>query len=363
MTHYLVCKDAIKRLDPIFWREYSNFVGFGSFGPDLFYVKDVFISKAIKSFSYKKVSDEMHWDGTLDCFCAMLDYIKASAAPADVIGKMKAFAYGFYGHVVTDCVFHPFVYRSTCDHWRNHPEDEYKDHKNFEGMVDSYIFATKKNADPDFALDVAVGCGAGNNHDMLDPDIADLYMAGIRAAYSGKLDFEALFMKREFSDEKHPIHKAYEDFAKLIGGDFYAVGKIHYNFMALEPVKPYEEWEAAHIARMNEAQKPWFPAPGNDRLFYSALGLYNYTVKAVETVFSAGEAYFGQNEASAKEFLCQQAFPYFTENYNLDTGLPASLNGDETNASADNATRFGFGAEILDSYYRGLATTLAAAGK
>jgi len=101
-THYLVIKEAMEQVAAHLWEKYNNFAGFGSFSPDLFYV---LLSDHIPHlrFSstprYEKVSDAIHGDGSLDFYCSMLDDIKHTGQPMH--DKLKAFAYGFYSHVVT----------------------------------------------------------------------------------------------------------------------------------------------------------------------------------------------------------------------------------------------------------------------
>lgn len=354
ITHYMVCEEAIGEVVPDVWHRHKNFAGLGSFGPDLFYIKDLAKAKFRHEYSYELVSDEMHWDGTFDCYCAMLDYIKESGATGDVLSKMKAFAYGFYSHVITDCVFHPFVYRQTNDHWRDHPEPNYKDHKTLEAMLDNYILMQKQGSSA-YQFNPKVGCAAKGNEEKLDADVFKIFRHGLEKAYRSRIDFYKYFDRFSSRDEDHPIHAAYEDFDHIIKTDFYMIGKIHYNPMALEPIKPIADWAEVELARMNENGKPWYEAAGNETLIYTALGLYNYAVEAVKQIVLASEDYLADSGTSSMEFFKKSDALYLNENFNLDTGLPCSFNEDATNKSSEGVVRFAFKTDLLNSYYSSIA--------
>jgi len=127
-THYLVAQNALMAEALPLWNSFGQYLGFGSFGPDLFYLND------------GKISDIIHGDNSFDYFCAMLNFIKENyVAGTENEKKLKSFAYGWYSHVVTDCVIHPYVYRKTRDNWKTHPEITFTAHKLFEAFIDIKI--------------------------------------------------------------------------------------------------------------------------------------------------------------------------------------------------------------------------------
>lgn len=58
----------------------------------------------------------------------MLDHVKANFM-TEKKDRIKAYIYGYYSHVISDCVFHPFIYRYSGDHGLVHSQESISDHK------------------------------------------------------------------------------------------------------------------------------------------------------------------------------------------------------------------------------------------
>ena len=103
---------------------------------------------------------------------------------AQKVSNMKAFAYGFYSHVVTDSIFHPFIYRKSFDNLMRHPEKNYQ-HKRLEAMIDNYLISNSKQDDPNFIFDPKVECGSLTNKSMLDEDVFSVSIKDCKVAMWG----------------------------------------------------------------------------------------------------------------------------------------------------------------------------------
>jgi hypothetical protein len=338
VTHYLVCEEAFQAVFPELWHSYANFAGFDSFAPDLFYIADIFKNEINHGQSYPELADAIHWNDAFDCFCAMLDYIKANNTDSVKSNKMKAFAYGFYSHVVTDCIFHPYVYRATGDHWLDHPVADYDKHKHIEALMDSYLLDKKIKCSPGYQFNPQVRCGRAENEDVLDEDVHSVFKHGLVTAYPEHIP------EHITDGGKYLLKQAYEDFARTLGLDFFLIGKINLDPMNREMIPLIENWNQADIALMNDNRHPWLQLDGNIDLTYSVLDLYHCAVQAVKEILWASEEYLNRNE-NGKPWNV-----FYADNYNLDTGLPCSLNDDPINRSPENV-RFNFGIDQLIHIY------------
>lgn len=338
VTHYLVCEAAFQSVLPKLWHSYANFAGFGCFGPDLFYISDIFKNEIGHNHSYPEVADAIHWNAAFDCFSAMLDYIKANNGDSVKFNKMKAFAYGFCSHVVTDCIFHPYVYRATGDHWLDHPATDYDKHKHLEALMDSYLLDKKMKRSPGYRFNPQVKCGRAENEELLDEDVYSVFKHGLITAYPAHIPGNSA------AGEIDPLYEAYENYARTLGLDLFLIGRLTWDPVNREMIPPIENWNQTDIALMNENRSPWLQLDSNIDLTYSVLDLYHCAVRAVKGILWASEKYLNQND-NRKPWNT-----FYADNYNLDTGLPCSLNDDPVNRCPENV-RFNIGIDRLIHIY------------
>ena len=99
---------------------------------------------------------------------------------------------------------------------------------------------------------------------------------------------------------------------------------------------------------MNEARQPWLDTPANVELFYSVKELYDKANKETIQVVNASEAFFADRTVDSASFFKSRQTVYLGKNYNLDTGLPSSLNTATDNQSEDPYRRFDYRTDILE---------------
>lgn len=343
ITHYLVCKNAMATCAGSLWERSSNFAGLGSFAPDLFFIREGGFN-----LEYRNGATEVHREASYDCYCVMLDYIKANKAKvsSQQYSNMKAFAYGFYSHVVTDSIFHPFIYRKSLDDWMRHPEKNYNQHKAIEAMIDNYIISNSNKEDPNFRFDPKVDCSSTENKAMLQKDVFYVFNEGFKKCYQGKFskEFSAMFEK---ADQSNPIHESYSDYRKLMAVDFFFIGKIHFNLLNLSTILPIEQWTGEQLAIMNEEKEPWFNSVANAELSYSVRELFDKATKETRAVIIDSENFLADNKQNSSAYFKERSTVYLGMNYNLDTGLPSKFNTDINNQSEDPRIRFDYKTDIV----------------
>lgn len=215
-THYLVVRRAIpKEHWNAWWDKYKPYFGLGSSAPDLFYFPSVenVIRKIFSTPTYtSELSNLLHEDRSYDMFCTLLSMAKESRlnlAETDVAEKQFAFSFGFYTHVVADCVFHPYVYRNTGDHWATEDFNCETEHKIEEFKIDRGIhrMVRKRNQ----TIGTTDWKCHGQSDTLLDYAIADLLNKALLKTYP-----QNFTSKTSISNNKHPIQAAYQALNKLI---------------------------------------------------------------------------------------------------------------------------------------------------
>jgi hypothetical protein len=358
VTHYLITQDAMQKILPGLWQQYSDYAGFGSFSPDMFYVKDLIKSKITRDGGFGIISDIIHAVNSRTFFTRVLERIKKLYSPGTAeYDKARAFTYGFYSHVIADCIFHPYVYRFTQDHWKFHDSTEaYNAHKKLESLIDNCMLAVKGMGHEDFCP--KVGCGASDDDDKLDATIADLVFHGIKTAYQYDLDFDAYFARIPLESKDHPIHAAYNDYVSSFWTASKGIQYVGFNINELiskhgiTRIKSVDEWMPAEEKAMNINENPWFPIAENNLLRYTVQHLYNNAVETLSAIIQTSEQFFASEAADSFEyFLSQSKIPYLIGDYNLDTGLPSSDNEVESNCSREPNVRFAYGVDKLVAIY------------
>lgn len=330
ITHFLVMQEACP---PEIWQMHRKFAGSATFGPDLFYTKGLPLHfrgltrmLGSKDKDYAKASDIMHWEGSLDYYCCMLDYIKTSIGTEDKekIDRLKAYAYGYYSHVVTDAVFHPFIYRHTRDHWERHftPEDftqTYNSHKGEETLTDAFL-AGRMGTNP-YALRYQdkVDCGRtldGAIFSLLHHSLGKIYGGGIFDSYG--IDYQKFF-GQDPRDPHHPIRDAHRDYIDSFK-ELYRIGRVIPQW--LHPLVPVKNLNVEQLREIDPyPRKKWY---GNHEIMpdYSVPELFEFAIKATKMVINASERFFSSDAKSSREFFSQHAqdVVFLEDNYNFDIG-------------------------------------------
>ncbi|MBI1935367.1 hypothetical protein HYS31_02905 [Candidatus Woesearchaeota archaeon] len=328
---------------------------------------------------YEQAANVTHWDGSLDCFCHMLDHTKKSNPSIrkhDVSdGALRAYqalaeeAYFWYSHAIVDMIVHPTVYRISNDHWVKHPKKRVRAHKKLESIMDTFLLKEKMDVSPHQLKFGELICNSG-----LDPASFELLNVGMSMAYgvpdpktgitrlesiakdiaNVNLNYFELFGKFHDSRE-HPFYKAYEMLAKYSFIPFHIPSKFD-NFFGLRGVIPKDNLDKLeerimtthywndmffHVLKSQELKNSFqrIPNSRDNRFFdnesqllprYTVLELFDLAVKATRMVIQAGEAFFASDYKSSREFFREKAkgVVYLDENYNMDTGLPSRFNAD-----------------------------------
>ncbi|CVK21737.1 zinc dependent phospholipase C family protein [Sporomusa sphaeroides] len=356
LTHFFVASDGTQRVFPDLWNEYSNVIALGSFGPDLFYVKDLISNRILNmsmSNEWEALSDAFHRCNSFTLFTWLLNNIKSRHNDNYSEQRLlKAFAYGYYSHVVTDCLIHPFVYRTTQDHWTLHsPESNYKAHKELETQIDNILLLRKT----DYKLsrfDPVFGLQDKDDNDKLHMTLAILLNEGIKASYSQDIDWDYYFGRYNINSDNHPIHDAYKDYEAEINFTKQGIKLIRKNINGFITGNiQITESDSPHI--FNSERKRWFASSSNDQLNFSVDDLYEMAVTTTSDVITASERFFSScSENSMDFFLNEETITAYLKNdFNLDTGLPSSNNQNQSLLSQDANTRYAFGVEQLHQLY------------
>ena len=374
ITHYLVIKNALRNTKKDVWKEFANVAGFGSFGPDLFYMKDIGYF-GLFGYSYMEISDIMHWEGSLDIYCAFMDYIKKECAnDRNKLAKLLAFAYGYYSHVITDLVFHPWVYRFSGDHWLHHwdiddpgdNKDNYLEHKRLEAAIDCYLVRMLEAKDPyKFKYHDLIRCYQDDNDKTLDHDIFVMFNACLRTAYEKKItkkkypkylkedNYNDYFSMADIYNDEHPIHESYDDFVDTIT-ELYTIKLLnHIPIPALQALIPRKRLKPAEEkVNLNMQNAEWKGCNEEHIISYSAKELYQLALRATEQCVIDSDAFLASPMIlKAKSFFKKYAvLPYLKDDYNLDSGLKSSYNSNPKN-KADSNSRFEFAIDKLHELY------------
>ncbi|WP_162143544.1 zinc dependent phospholipase C family protein [Anaeroarcus burkinensis] len=339
ITHYLVAKKGLENVTQL--NGLDSQVALGSFGPDLFYLLS----------GYGEFADAIHANGSFQAFCKMLDIAKATFAFNEASAqKQLAFALGFYAHVITDCVYHPYVYRRSLDHWAQKDTAFEMMHKQVEAAIDQIIqeeIIGTQLVPPD--PNVCVGING-----LLDQDIAYMFHQALTVAYP-----DSIAMKIEpyaTEEENHPIHQAFTNYCRMPGKLYGAHNVLYKMETFVEGLWPekveqsfIDEEKAHHYER-----KVWPPKDVPSPFSYSFIDMFNMAVNGVAVMAATAQSFIQDtNDASAEAYLQGQNVVYLDQPWNLDTGLPSSENR-VPELMQDGHGRFEYGIPILESMYNQL---------
>lgn len=339
ITHYLVAKKGLENVSQLNGLEAQ--LALGSFGPDLFYLLS----------GYGELADAIHSKGSFQAFCKMLDIAKETFKVNEMSAqKQLAFALGFYAHVITDCVYHPYVYRRSLDHWAQKDTAFEMLHKRVEAAIDQIIQEEIVGAQL-MAPEPSACAGIDG---LLDQDIAYMLHQALMVAYP---DTIALKIDPYATEEaNHPIHQAFINYCKMpktLYGAHNVLYKIENLVEGLLPGRIeqafIEEEKSQHYAR-----KIWPPNDVTSPFTYNFIDMYNMAVNGVGIMGDAVQRFIQEvTTISAETYLQGLNIAYLGEAWNLDTGLPSRENS-ASQLMGDGHGRFAYGIPILESMYNQL---------
>ena len=354
-THYLVTQEAMKEASSELWEKYSNYAGFGSFFPDLFYMTDLppkmvaklsmympspitkfflnrfpYTSQKYPDMDYSVVSDTIHWHGSYRFITISLNYIK-KVKSQETRDKLTAWLIGFIGHVIPDALFHPKVYRDTGDHSGIHTKDAYDRHKSLESLLDSYYLIRDDSNQFNFHYAEKVICHSDGSGRTLDEDIFRLISHSIRETYDLVLtvhgrDYKQLFGRFE-GKESNPILDSYRDYITCIRWmwEYPQLARIPKRFNLLVPVNSFGEEELSSLNPLSKVK--WLNSTHPDMPAYSYHDIFNMSVKSLRHVIKDVLEFLASDENDSHAFFSKQADRPFVlaENMNFDDGLTVRL--------------------------------------
>lgn len=357
-THYLVTRFSIPEQYYKLWDKYKSYFGLGSSLPDLFYfptvpiVADGSLRKAVTNIfhsddiKWTEMADMMHADKSYDLFCRMLDYAKAiqSAEPenTDKYLKLFAVAFGFYSHVVADCIFHPYVYRSTGDCWNTTDFIDELQHKKQEAYIDGKLYECFYSGEDAYQR-MKINCRE-NDTSALDFDIAAMLKTTLSEIYPAMRDA----LNADITDLKHPLHHAYIALENTTNFLFKERTTV-----CLWGQKKSEEISFSDL--IGEFSDEFFTEnyPDCENLpARSPYKLFLLSVTVGHKVFDEAMNYINAPKISASEYFLQHNTHYLNSgNFNLDTGLSA-LNNTEPALTCGKKCSYSFKADTLSNNYR-----------
>ena len=313
-THYLVVRRAIPREHwANWWDKYKPYFGLGSSAPDLFYFPKMPAKNIREDLSWEELANPMHSIRSYDMFCTLLSKAKCNMKNgASAPEKQFAFSFGYYCHVVTDCIFHPYVYRSTGDHWSSIDFSNELLHKQQEFFIDTGIF--HKFYDKQNFLRIQWECKDADTV-QLDRSIATLLHDALQEVYP-----DCYPISSDATSIDHPIQQAYSAMLQALPTLFEGV-EIHL-------------WGQRKVINtrsiLSEKQDSFFvePYPNCPSLdSYTPEELFNFASCACRQIFRAALSFWESDALSAREFLKSKSVHYIDAgNWNLDTGLPCQYN-------------------------------------
>lgn len=357
-THYLVTRFSIPEQYYDLWDKYKSYFGLGSCLPDLFYFPTVpivavgSIVDTLKNkiqyidIEWKEMADMMHADKSYDLFCRMLDYAKAiqSAEPenTDKYLKLFAVAFGFYSHVVADCIFHPYVYRSTGDFWNTTDFFDELQHKKQEAYIDGKLYKHFYSGEDAYQR-MQINCRENDTY-ALDFDVAAMLKTTLSEIYPAMRNS----LSTNITDSEHPLHHAYMALENT----------TNFLFKERNKVCLWGQKKSVDISfynLMSEFSDEFFTENYPDCENLPALSPYELFLLSVTIgykVFDEAMNYINAPEISANEYFLQHNTHYLNSgNFNLDTGLSA-LNNTEPALTCGKEYSYSFKADTLSNNYR-----------
>ncbi len=356
LTHYLVLRRAIPEKYWSSWwiPEYKNYFALGTAAPDIFYFPTV--PKIVKNIrddiAWNEIANPLHSNGSYDLFCTLLDVAKLSKnRNSKLANKFFAFAIGYYAHVITDCIFHPYVYRNTDDLWCTTDFSNELSHKKFEYLIDCSLRAlyekTVKFSHIEWACndnDEIEEDSCTHQHHKLDSQLADYFNKALLKIYPD------LYPSEQNPDNiYHPLQQAYDAMIQSIQGLF--ENKYIILFGARKIIKKLDSCKDTRFFDSPIPKIKILPQ-------HTPRDLFNFSCESVQRVFSAALDYWNNDTArSSNKFFStpENATNYIGNgNWNLDTGLYCSYNNYMGLREENLSDHFAYKAEQLLEIYQSL---------
>lgn len=343
-THYLVMRRAIPREYWIsWWDQYKPYFGLGSSAPDLFYFPLMPKSIPINSdIAWDATANLLHSCRSYDMFCLLLakakQYKRVNGLDAE---KQFSFAIGYYCHVITDCIFHPYVYRSSGDHWSTSDFSHELLHKAQELAIDNGVFRRYYNKSQNFAH-IQWQCNDPADEKLLEIAIASLLHESLQEIYP-----DCYPVSVEVNNPEHPIQQAYSALIQSITTLFEGT-EVHLFGMRLT----LNSSDIRLKLYSNFFFSPYPNCPTLDS--YTPEELFNFSSVASRKVFITALGFWESDIASAKEYFQvhpAQAHYLNSGNWNLDTGLPCQYNN-YRQMRDESTAHYAFKCNELKAIYR-----------
>lgn len=325
-THYLIARMAIPlACRNTWWASYKPYVGLGANGPDMF-------SSPLILRCITKKSDSFNFDGTVpwgpmanavhqwrsyDMFCLLLSSAKgrwlAATTEAERIGaeKRRAFSFGYYCHVITDCIFHPYVNGSIGAGWPDSQAfiPQWR-HRRQEWELDRAVMAAYYSVDRIGHMDIRCEDEPG----VLSPVVADWLMECLQQVYPGEYQIEVTL-------ERYPLQQAYRAFVEV--ADIFFRGE---EFSGWLDSQYLDLWNKYHIVGFDKSdffERPYPLLPDSSLDAYTPKELVAFSVYVGRQVFAEVEGFWNNEWAvSAKDYFAGVPVDYLGGgNFNLNTGL------------------------------------------
>jgi hypothetical protein len=336
-THYLVTRRAIpQKYWGKWWDNYKPYFGLGSSAPDLFYfpLVPVVVKNIREDIDWASIANPLHASKSYDMFCSMLNIAKKQKLDGSSrTDKLFAFAIGYYCHVITDCVFHPYVYRSTGDYWNTVSFLHELKHKQQEFFIDTAIY--KKYPSQDLTR-IQWQCNEGAGA-LLDFEVARLFNQAMQLNYTGCYSPELKVEQKE-----HPIQQAYLAMEQSIKALF--EGKVIYLFGSKQSMNVRDF--------RDETQEDFFvlPYPNCGTLnSYTPEDLFNFSSSACRKLFITALGFWESFESDSKAYFSSNPSHYTDSgNWNLDTGLPCQYN-DDAEMRDESSKQYSYRADVINN--------------
>ena len=369
ITHYLVIKESMKSTTDDLWNNFLNYAVFGSVMPDMFFMHEI-QPPNYRGYNYTFLSDIIHWEGTLDLYCSILEIIKRQYRYSnDEFSKLRSFTYGYISHVVSDIIFHPYIYRFSGDHWKFHNDcDKYIDHKNLELQIDCYLAnKTESKAPLDFQYQNKIKCFENGSHE-LDRDLFNILQEAIENIYLSLIrenEYPEIYNKKcineivpdfEILDYRNPLYEVYDNYLQRIAGIYSGAASDLMSFFFFKDMRPLGSLtEMQERINMNELHTNWSGSDDTE-INHSILELYEMALSAVKRIIAISEEFFYGSSAYPRQFFMNQQHDYtfLQNNFNLDTGLKSRYNGDPFLLDKEKGSRFNFRLKELSKFYQKL---------
>lgn len=328
-THYWVSKISLFDSDnnkfKDFFTKYKNYIALGTSAPDLFYFPLMpTIKTDCKNFYWNGIADLIHHGRTYDLFCELLDEAKKlKYTNKEDSEKLLAFAVGFYCHVITDCIFHPYVYRSTDDDWSTGAGSIKENRREFKHKCQEYLIddGIQKTYHLELNKD-DWNCPEKTNNELLDFIIADTFYSMLKKMYPDCMPSEFY----DSHDKNHPIQQAYNALLQTITLLFEGKKILSFNSSdIIDELVQAKEFTYSENFFDNEY-------PDCDGLpSYTPHDLFNFSCAVTRRFFEVVQNFWiDTSNKTAKEYFKNDSTNYLNNgNWNLDTGIQCEFNNTE----------------------------------